>query len=74
MFDHPLEMIMDILACWLHVPNEGDEVYPLRDWPVIAHEDVDAYHEWFDREWVANKPPYATPSHCSSLSPLRHYQ
>jgi hypothetical protein len=44
----------------LSVLNEGDETYPLRSWPIIAKEDVDAYQVWFDKEWVSGKPLYVT--------------
>jgi hypothetical protein len=51
---------MERLAGWLYVSNEGDEAYPLRRWLIIAHEDADVYRQWFDREWVADKPLYVT--------------
>jgi hypothetical protein len=27
---------------------------------VIAQEDTDAYREWFNKEWITDKPLYAT--------------
>jgi hypothetical protein len=46
---------MSNLSQWLDVPNEGDEAYPLRGWPVIAQEDANVYREWFDQEWISGK-------------------
>jgi hypothetical protein len=51
---------MSNLSQWLDVPNEGDEAYPLRGWPVIAQEDANVYREWFDQEWISGKLLYST--------------
>jgi hypothetical protein len=43
LFGHTIELIMEKLENLLSVPNERDEAYPLRGWPIIAPEDTDAY-------------------------------
>jgi hypothetical protein len=60
LFGCAIALTMNNLANLFNITNVGDEVYPLRGWPVIAQENVDAYQERFDQEWVSNKSLYVT--------------
>jgi hypothetical protein len=50
------------MAQWLELPNEGEETYPLRNWPLSALGSSFDYKRWFDRNhnggaiYVSNLP------------------
>ena len=48
------------LATWLNLPNEGEEIYLIRNWPRDVPESSDSYKKWFNRSNIAGASLYAT--------------
>ena len=57
-----IDLSLANMAQWLELPNEGEESYPLRNWPLQALESSRLYKKWFDRNniggsiYVSNLP------------------